>query len=195
MLLALEGIDRAGKGTQSGMLQAAWEREGRRAVCLHFPAYETPIGKEIAAFLRGEREFGPETLQMLYAANRYEKRAELLQMRSQADLVLLDRYATSGRVYGQAMGLEREWLRNLDRGLPQPDLVVLLDLDPGEAARRRREAGEDIIERQRTFMEQVREIYREEARREGWVVVDGAHPPGEVHARIREAVEKWRTSD
>lgn len=195
MLLALEGIDRAGKGTQSAMLQSAWEREGRRAVRLHFPAYETPIGKEITAFLMGEREFGPETLQMLYAANRYEKREELLRLRSQADLVLLDRYATSGRVYGQAMGLDREWLRNLDHGMPEPDLVVLLDLDPGEAARRRRSVGEDVIEKQRAFMEQVRAIYLEEARLEGWVVVDGARSPGDVHTGILNAVGKWRTSD
>lgn len=190
MLLALEGIDRAGKGTQAAMLQAAWQRQGRRVESMHFPAYQTPLGQEIAAFLRGERDFGPETLQLLYAANRYEVRQTLSVWQSEADLVILDRYATSGLVYGQAMGLDRDWLRNLDCLLPEPERVILLDLDVREAARRKRAGGEDVLEKSLVFMEQVRRVYREEARRQGWVVIDAGQPPADVHQQIRETVEE-----
>ena len=49
----------------------------RRAELLSFPDYDTPIGAEIARALHGERDYAPDVMQLLYVANRYEKRARI----------------------------------------------------------------------------------------------------------------------
>src|SRR6266446_6285309 len=72
-LIGIEGIDAAGKRTQS-LLLSSWLRD-RQLNCniMSFPDYSTRIGKEIKAFLAGKRNY-PNTLRhILFAANRWEK--------------------------------------------------------------------------------------------------------------------------
>lgn len=47
-----------------------------------------------------------------------------------------DRYAYSGVAYSSAKGLDTQWCKSGDVGLPQPDLVVYLDMSPEQAAAR-----------------------------------------------------------
>ena len=65
MIIAFEGLDKSGKETQAKHLRARIEQEGRKVHFLSFPDYETPIGREIAKALAGEREFGPDVMQLL----------------------------------------------------------------------------------------------------------------------------------
>ena len=50
----------------------AFRAAGQRAEFLTFPAYETAIGEEIDKALHGQRDYQPDTLQLLYVANRFE---------------------------------------------------------------------------------------------------------------------------
>lgn len=50
--------------------------------------------------------------------------------------VVCDRYAFSGVAFSAAKGLDRKWCMGPDIGLPAPDLVVYLDIDAREAAKR-----------------------------------------------------------
>src|SRR3970040_1915553 len=91
MLIAFEGLDQSGKETQARHLRARLEQDGHKEThlrarleqdgskvhSLSFPDYETPIGREIAKALAGEREFGPDVLQLLYIANRCEHRPKI----------------------------------------------------------------------------------------------------------------------
>ena len=77
MLIAFEGLDQSGKQTQAERLKADVEARGRTAVLLEFPAYETHIGKEIHDALHGARDYGPDVMQLLYVANRYEKKPQI----------------------------------------------------------------------------------------------------------------------
>lgn len=45
-----------------------------------------------------------------------------------------DRYAYSGVAFTSAKGLDIEWCKNPDRGLPAPDCIIYLDLAVEEAA-------------------------------------------------------------
>ena len=72
MLIAFEGLDQSGKETQARHLRAKLQQDGRVVRAVSFPDYQTPIGQEIARALAGEREFGPEVMQLLYVANRFE---------------------------------------------------------------------------------------------------------------------------
>ena len=47
-------------------------------------------------------------------------------------MVVCDRYLASSIAYGEAQGVDAEWLTEIQRALPQPSLTLFLDI----AARR-----------------------------------------------------------
>ena len=71
--------------------------------------------------------------------------------------VLIDRYAYSGVAFSAAKGLDLEWCKNPDRGLPQPDLVIQLNIDE-ENAKNRGGFGEERYEKVQ-FQRKVRTLY------------------------------------
>ena len=113
MLIAFEGLDQSGKETQARHLRARLEQEGRKVHALSFPEYGTPIGQEIAAALRGERDFTPSVMQLLYVANRHERRPEIVNALAAGDVVVCDRYIASSVAYGEAQGLDPDWLLSI----------------------------------------------------------------------------------
>ena len=140
--IAFEGLDQSGKQTQAERLRDRLERRAA-ATCrlLSFPDYDTPIGAEIARALHGERDYGADVMQLLYVANRYERKRDDRSAGSTAALIVVcDRYLASSVAYGEAQGSTRAWLVDIQRFLPQPDLTILLDIAP-ETAVQRKAAG------------------------------------------------------
>src|SRR2546427_645688 len=76
-LIAFEGLDQSGKQTQAERLRDRLKQEGHKARLISFPDYATSIGEELARALQGERDYGPDVMQLLYIANRYERKADL----------------------------------------------------------------------------------------------------------------------
>jgi len=187
LLIAFEGLDQSGKQTQAERLMAAVEARGRTAVLLDFPAYETHIGKEIGAGLHGTRDYGADTMQLLYVANRYEKKPEIETLLAGGTVVICDRYLASSIAYGEAQGLDGEWLREIQKYLPPPDLTVLLDIAP-ETAAGRKTANRDKYERDLALLSRVRESYRRQAGAPGWLRLDGERPRDAVAADVLAAV-------
>jgi thymidylate kinase len=70
MLIAFEGLDQSGKATQARRLRDRLRATGDKARVVSFPDYGTSIGEEIARALQGEREYGPDVMQLLYVAKR-----------------------------------------------------------------------------------------------------------------------------
>ena len=91
-LIAFEGLDQSGKQTQAERLLAAFRAAGRGAEFLTFPEYTTAIGTEIGHALQGERDYDPDTLQLLYIANRFEFRPQILRWLDEGRMVVCDRY-------------------------------------------------------------------------------------------------------
>ena len=126
-IISIEGIDAVGKQTQTLLLEAWLSKNKMKTVTLSFPDYETPIGKEIRAFLSGNRSFLPELQHMLFAANRWEKVPLINRYRAIGRTMIINRYSESNIVYGAANGLDVEWLRALEEGVPRSDAVMVLD--------------------------------------------------------------------
>jgi len=76
-IIVLEGIDKAGKGTQCKLLQNDIMKAGFNCKILDFPDYSTPIGKEIRLFLDGRRSYSSQVQHMLLSVNRWEKKKRL----------------------------------------------------------------------------------------------------------------------
>ena len=171
IFIAIEGIDAAGKRTQTSILRAWFGSKGMTTHALSFPAYETILGKEIRKFLDGSVDYPQQVRAMLYAANRWEKKAELEAVIAKTDATIVDRYSGSNLAYGVSNGLDLEWLLHLEEGLPEPDLTLLLDASPAKLVPRRGNR-KDSYERNIDLQEKAREVYLKLAKRFGWSVVD-----------------------
>lgn len=189
LLIAIEGIDAVGKKTQTSILMSWLRSRGLTIRTLSFPVYETTIGNEIRKFLAGTTSYPSEVRAMLYAANRWEKRAELLETISKTDATIVNRYSGSNLAYGVASGLELDWLMNLEAGLPAPDLVLVLDAPPIELTPRRG-ANKDSYEKNTGLQERARGAYLDHAAKFGWTVVDANRGIKETSMAIKYAVSK-----
>ena len=182
-LIAIEGIDQAGKKTQTSLLAMSLRREKFTVSILSFPVYATASGRLIQSFLSGRTKPSPQVLHMLYSLNRWEKIEMITGGLKKTDFVLCNRYTPSNLAYGAARGLNVDWLSSLDSGLPPPGAVFVLDV-PVQRSFSRKIARRDVNEQDRAFLDKVRRNYRLLARRFGWRLVDGTKPPMEVHEQI-----------
>lgn len=190
MLIAFEGLDQSGKETQARALRAALEADGRTVQSLSFPDYQTPIGQELRHALDGEREFTPDVMQLLYVANRLEWRPQLERWLAEGSIVVCDRFRASSVAYGEAQGLDADWLEDIQRALPVPDVTVLLDIAP-ETAVQRKASNRDRYERDLALLERVRASYRRQAAQRGWILINAEASKDEV-ARLVEAAVRPR---
>jgi dTMP kinase len=189
LLIAFEGLDQSGKQTQAERVQEFVLTRGRECRLVSFPDYATAIGQEISKALHGEREYGPDVMQLMYVANRYERRAEMVNWLEQGAVLVCDRYRASSVAYGEAQGLDPAWLRDMQQYLPHNDLTILLDIAP-ETAVRRKAKGRDRYERDLALLSRVRESYRRQAMQDQWLTLNGERARDQVSADVVSAVEK-----
>ena len=186
-LIAFEGLDQSGKQTQAELLRDWLKEQGRKARLVSFPDYGTSIGEEIARALQGEREYGPDVMQLLYIANRYERKPDLLRWLEGGLTLVCDRYMASSIAYGEAQGLDPVWLTEMQRFLPLPAVTIMLDIAPDTAVTRK-SVDRDRYERDLAMQGRVRESYRRQAKAAGWVVLDGERPKDAIAADVLSAV-------
>lgn len=187
MLIAFEGLDQSGKATQARHLRTRLQAEGRVVRVISFPDYATPIGVEIRQALAGERDFGPEVMQLLYVANRFEHRPRLDHWLAAGDVVICDRYRASSVAYGEAQGLDAVWLEEIQRHLPAATVTILLDIAPETAVARKR-TDRDRYERDLSLLARVRTSYQRQAATSGWAVIDAEQPKEAVAEATLAAV-------
>ena len=194
-LIVLEGTDGSGKATQAKLLLEGLSARGVSCREIDFPRYGNPFAEPASLYLHGALGGKPGDVNacaasVMFAVDRFASYKEDWGEFYQAGgVVVANRYTTSNAVH-QASKLpdgERrnflEWLFDLEYrrlGLPEPDLVLYLDM-PTEAAKalmRRREAetntAADIHERDGDYLRRCRECAGEIARAQGWTVVNCA---------------------
>ena len=187
LLIAFEGLDQSGKQTQAELLRDRLTSGGRLVRLLSFPDYQTVIGAEIGRALRGERDYGPDVMQLLYVANRYEYKGDILREKDSGTIIVCDRYLASSIAYGEAQGLDATWLTEIQKYLPQPDITFLLDIPP-EVSARRKTADRDKYERDLSLLGRVRESYLRQAKAAGWVRLDAARSPDQIAEDVWAAI-------
>jgi dTMP kinase len=184
LLIAFEGLDQSGKQTQAERLRDRLVEAGRMVRLLSFPAYDTSIGAEIGRALQGDRDYGPDVMQLLYIANRYEWKPQIEFELGRGTVLICDRYLASSIAYGEAQGLDPAWLTGIQTYLPQPDVTFLLDIDPDVSARRKT-ADRDKYERDLALLGRVRSSYiRQSATASGWSKLDASRDREEVAADV-----------
>lgn len=156
MIIALEGIDGAGKHTlvQKLIRELAAADGIDSAATMAFPRYDESVHAQLAADAlhgkMGDLTDSAHGMAVLFALDRHGVVGELRQWAaSPSDVLLLDRYVASNAAYTSARTgnvADRAWVAELefDRlGLPRPDLQVLVDTAP-ETARQRAAERENL---------------------------------------------------
>jgi dTMP kinase len=182
-LIVFEGLDQSGKQTQAEQLRDRLRADGHKSRLVSFPDYGTSIGEEIARALQGEREYGPDVMQLLYIANRYERKGDLQRWLDGGLILVCDRYKASSIAYGEAMGLDPLWLTETQKFLPDATITILLDIAP-ETAVQRKSVDRDRYERDLALQARVRESYLRQAGDRTWIRLDGERPKDVVAADI-----------
>ena len=190
LLVVFEGLDQSGKQTQAERLRDRLVAAGRTVRLLSFPSYDTHLGAEIGRALKGERDYAADTMQLLYVANRFEWKPEIERELTRGTVVVCDRYQASSVAYGEAFGLDGQWLSDIQRYLPQPDLTVLLDIDPQVSASRKT-ADRDKYERDLALLARVRESYVRQASAPRWLRLDAGRDRDAVAADVYRALEPF----
>lgn len=182
-LVAIEGIDGSGKGTQAQRLREALDAAGVQTALLSFPRYgQTRFGRAIGEFLNGK--FGqldqvhPQLASLLFAGDRFESAAVIDDAMDSSDIVICDRYVASNIAHQAAKleGAERvdliAWIQSVEfevYSLPRPDLTLLLDLPAAtaqqlisrKATRTYTDKAADLQEADGDYLDRVRNVYRE----------------------------------
>lgn len=166
MLIAIEGVDGAGKRTLSQGLKAAFEAGGKSVATLAFPRYGQSVPADVAAeALRGEHgdlASSVYAMAMLFALDRAGAAAQIEKLRDDYDVVILDRYVASNAAYSaarlhqDAAGDVVAWVHDIEYGrlrLPVPDCQVLLDVSAELARQRARSRAEQEAGRDRDAYE------------------------------------------
>ena len=187
LLVAFEGLDQSGKQTQAELLRDYVVSDGRECRLISFPDYQTPIGNELSRALHGEREYGADVMQLLYVANRHEYKQLIIDAKAAGTILVCDRYLASSVAYGVAQGLDGEWLVEIQKYLPAPDVTILLDIPP-EASARRKSHGRDKFEQDLGLLGRVRDSYVRQSAGRGWVRIDADRDRDAVAARVWSAV-------
>jgi len=189
VFIVFEGIDGSGKSTHIKLL--AEELRGRRLQVLET---SEPSRDRIGTFIReyaernGDR-FTLETETLLFAADRYEHVKQVITPALERDMVVIsDRYFYSSIAYQGATGIDLDWIREMNRFAPRPDLGVLLDIHPENSLQRVNDRAKTVFEVS-DYLRKVRDIYMGMVERGELVRIEADRPRDEVRVDIQGLVD------
>jgi dTMP kinase len=135
LLVAVEGVDHAGKTTLTAALAKRLRERGVTVACRREPS-DGPIGTQFRRWSAADPPMSAPTMALLSAADRHEQQPGLLTDLGGHQVVLSDRYYLSGLAYHRADGIETRWYRLLNQHVRRPDVYLLLDIDMSMARSR-----------------------------------------------------------
>jgi dTMP kinase len=171
VLIAIEGVDGAGKRTLAQGLRAAFEAAGRSVATLAFPRYGQSVAADVAAEAlhgqHGDLASSVYAMAMLFALDRAGGADQIQDLRRDHDVVILDRYVASNAAYSaarlrqQADGEVVGWVHEIEYRrlhLPVPDWQVLLGISAELADQRARHRARHDASRARDAYERDTEL-------------------------------------
>jgi dTMP kinase len=201
-LIVAEGIDGSGKSTQLYLLRRWLEVSGYK---VHFTEWNSsPLVKSATRRGKKKRLLTPSTFSLIHAADFADRcEQQILPLLHGGHLVLADRYIYTAFARDAARGCSPDWLRNLYRFAPVPDLALFyrapLDVSLDRILRNRpqlkyHEAGMDLglsldpAESFRIFQRMILEQYDLMSRRDDFAVLDSTQAVNRLQEETRRTV-------
>lgn len=200
-LITLEGVEGAGKSSQTGFVRDCLAAAGHDVRLTREPG-GTPVGEAIRGVLLADHgaPMPPMTELLLMFAARAAHCRELIEPAlARGEWVVCDRFTDASYAYqGAARGLGAEAVATLEALAldgRRPDRVILFDLPvaDGLARARARGHGNRFDDETLEFHERVRAAYLERAAADPghYRVIDAARPVAGVQEQLRAALEDW----
>jgi dTMP kinase len=199
LFIAFEGGEGAGKTTQARLV-AIWLREqGYDVVTTHEPG-ATKIGMRLRALLLDTAHTGmsPHCEALLYAADRAEHVAKVIDPAlDRGAVVITDRYIDSSLAYqGAGRGQSIADIRSLNSWATdgrEPDLTILLDMDPLEGLSRRARSADRLEAEPLDFHRRVRAGFLTLARAkpEHYLIVDATAPLSQITEQLKDRIREF----
>lgn len=184
MYIVLEGIDGAGKSTQTKMLKEWLESNGLRVETIVEPT-DLEVGKLIRKLLTrsdATSDTMQKTLGLLFAADRLILMDKIEQLEKDNTVVISDRSFYSSLSYQDP----QDWIKEINKFAKIPDLVLLLDLDVKKSVERC--DGTDEFENEE-FLTGVKQNYLDLAQsNDNFKIIDANNGPNKVFSDIKKAV-------
>lgn len=190
LFLALEGLGGSGVHTISGLVASSLEREGYRVFKTGEPT-KGIIGGLIRARLMGEWKTSPETLQLLFTADRAQHLDhEILPALGAGKIVVTERYSFSSVAYGALEIPDPEWLKRLNERFILPDFTFLIKVRPKICALRLKEQHYEIeLYREEQKLAQVWKNYEELAKSYAGIhIINGERGEAEIVSEIKSII-------
>jgi dTMP kinase len=207
VLIAIEGVDGAGKRTLTDGLRGSLEADGKSVAALAFPRYGQSVTADVAAEAlhgrHGDLASSVYAMAMLFALDRAGGADQIRELCRDHDVVILDRYVASNAAYSAARlhqpadGGAVSWVRDIEYGrlqLPAPDWQVLLGVSAELADQRARHRASvdasrerDAYERDAGLQQRTGAVYAGLAAANWggrWLVVDETVDPGRLAAQL-----------
>ena len=208
ILISIDGLDGSGKGTQSDLLAARLNIEGKRAKVISFPAYGEPSCFAVEMYLGGKLGGSPAdtnayAASTFFAVDRYiSYRTQWKKDVDEYDYIIFNRYVSANAVHQLSKLPESEWETFLDwlwdyefdkLGLPRPTKTIYLLVPPEVSMGLVDKRGEkkDIHELDAEYMQKCYEAGKYAADRLGFVKIDCCED-GAIRSRESIADEVYR---
>ena len=215
-LIVFEGVDGSGKSTQYKLMCERFTQENIQFKRLVFPRYSEPSSALIKMYLNGELGDNPDAINAYAASSFYavDRYASFVQdwheYYNSGGLILTDRYTTSNALHqgAKVTASEREaffkWLYDYEFnliGLPEPDLVVYMDISAEFAAKRleRRQSETDThadIHENEAYLRKSAECGNQAATLFNWHKIscvnnDVERDMYEIHAEVYDKIKAF----
>jgi dTMP kinase len=128
MLIAVDGVDGAGRATQLDLLEAWLHVEGYGVVRSTWNSSKL-VARTISE-ARRQKTLTPQTYSILHATDVAERQeSEIIPALRAGYVVLADRYVFTAFARDIARGVDRDWIYNLYGFAVRPDLAIYLRID------------------------------------------------------------------
>jgi len=193
LFIVLEGIDGSGKDTHLKFLAKELRELGYAVVETAEPSRDR-VGTFLKRYAkRKEKRLPAESEALLYASDRFDHVKNVIRPALRRDQIVISaRYYYSSMAYQGAVGVDLDWIKEMNRFALKPDLAVLLDILPEfslHRLKRRRSIYEDS-----DYLRKVRDIYIKLVNDGELVNVDADRPKrvvqGELLSMTQELVER-----
>jgi len=189
VFIVFEGIDGSGKDTHLKLLAESLREVGHNVVETAEPSRDR-VGTFLKRYAKSRGDRLPaETEALLYAADRYEHVSRVIMPAlNRGQIVVSIRYLYSSLAYQGGAGVDLDWIREINRFAPRPDLGILFDILP-EYSLNRLKRKRSIFE-SADFLRKVRGIYLGIVEKGELVKVDADRPKKAVQANVKALVDR-----
>ena len=184
--IVIDGVDGCGSTTHSRLLAGFLENEKLKVYLTQEPS-KNEIGVLLRKFLK-DNEIPPTTDALMFAADRdLHYHNEIKKKLDDGYIVISDRYLESSIIYQsvQSDEISVDWVEELNKFVGQPDITIILDIDPRISLARK---TDEILEKfeDTPFLDKVRKLYLRRAKELGYYIVNS----DDIIEFVQEKIQK-----